>query len=250
MARLTFLGVGDAVNPSGANTSLLYHGTRTLLLDCGPAIASVAFRALADPNQLDALWISHQHADHCFGLPTLLLMLRQSRRSKALEVLGGPGSTAILRQLLDIGYPGAFRASKCFPIHFSEISPSQAHYFADLRLTTAQTQHGVACHALRIDAAGHCLCFSSDGKLNDATLGLYREADLVVHECQSVEVASINHSQLAELQPLFSVANARQLALVHCSSHERAAVAERSRLLFGARAFVPKPGDTINLGVT
>ena len=240
--------MGDAVDPSAASTSLLYQGTRTLLLDCGPAIVKVALRALGDPNELDAVWISHQHADHCFGLPTLLLMLRQARRSKTLELLGGPGSGAIIQQLLDIGYPGAFRAPKCFPIHFSEISPSQTLEFAGLRLSTAQTQHGVVCHALRIDAAGHCVCFSSDGKLNNATLALYREADLVVHECQSVECESINHCRLADLPSLFSVANVHQLALVHCSSHERAAVAERSRFLFGARAFMPEPGDSINLG--
>lgn len=248
MARLTFLGVGDAVDPAAASTSLLYQGARTLLLDCGPAIASIAFRALRDPNELDALWISHQHADHCFGLPTLLLMLRQARRSKSLELLGGPGSIAIIRQLLDIGYPGAFRASKCFPLNFSEISPGQALEFAGLRLSTAQTQHGVACHALRIDTTRHCLCFSSDGKVNNATLELYREADLVVHECQSVENESINHSRLVDLQSLFSLANAHQVALVHCSRHERAAVVERSRSLFGARVFSPEAGDTINLG--
>lgn len=217
-------------------------------MDCGPAMASVAFRALAEPNMLDAVWISHQHADHCFGLPTLLLMLRLARRSKPLELLGGPGSTAIIRQLLDMGYPGAFRSTKCFPINYREIEPSQSIYFDGLRLSTAQTQHGVACHALRIDEVGHCLCFSSDGKLNNATLELYREADLVVHECQSADIANVNHCRLDDLQPLFSAANVRRLALVHCSIHERAAVAERSRLLFGARAFMPEPGDTLQLG--
>src|SRR5512142_432107 len=110
----------------GGTTSVLYEGEQAWLIDCGPAIANVAYRALGDANALDAIWISHQHADHCFGLPTLLLMLRLARRSKALTIFGGPGLASIVRDVLELGYPGAFRPNKCFPIHVREIRPDHA----------------------------------------------------------------------------------------------------------------------------
>jgi ribonuclease Z len=248
LARLTFLGVGDAVHPSGGTTSLLYRGSQTWLMDCGPAIASLVFRSLRHPNELDAIWVSHQHADHCFGIPTLLLMLRLARRTKPLDLLSGPGMASILRDLLETGYPGAFRPSKCFAIRFKEVRPEQPLALSGLKLSSARTQHTVACHALRIEDRGHSFCFSGDGKVSNASLDLYRSADLVVHECQFAETANTNHCHLADLEPLVTAANVRQLALVHCNSHERAAIVERSRGLFGTRVFVPEAGDTFQLG--
>lgn len=248
MARLTFLGVGDAVHPMGGTTSLLYRGSQIWLIDCGPAIASVALRALAHPDELDAIWVSHQHADHCFGVPTLLLMLRLARRKKPLDLLSGPGGVSVIRNLLETAYPGAFRASKCYSINFKEVRPEQSLVTNGLKLSTARTQHSVACHALRIEDRGHSLCFSGDGKVSPASLELYRKADLVVHECQFAETANTNHCRLADLEPLVGATNVRRLALVHCSSHERAAIAERARGLFGDRAFLPEAGETVQLG--
>ncbi len=247
MARLIFLGVGDAVHPTGGTTSLLYQGTQTWLIDCGPAIANLAFRALGHPDSLDAIWISHQHADHCFGLPTLLLMLRLARRTKPLDVLGGPGSAATLRGLLELGYPGAFRAGKCFPIHFRDVCPERTIRCGSIELSAARTQHGVPCHAMRLDDLGRAICFSGDGKVSNATVDLYRDADLVVHECQFAETANTNHCRVGDLEPLIATANVRQLALVHCGTQERAAIAERARALFGARAFIPEAGDALEL---
>jgi ribonuclease BN (tRNA processing enzyme) len=174
-------------------------------------------------------------------------MLRLARRSKPLDLLGGPGTADMLRELLELGYPGAFRPGKCFPIHFKEIQPGQVLSGEGVKLSTARTQHSVACHAIRIDERGRSLCFSGDGRVSNASLELYRNADLVVHECQSAEIANANHCRLVDLEPLVSTANVRQLALVHCSSHERSAIAERAQSLFGARVFVPEAGDTLQL---
>ncbi len=247
MAQLTFLGVGDATDPAGATTSVLFQGDRTLLVDCGPAIAFTAFRALAHPDALDAVWITHQHADHCFGLPSLLLMLRMAHRKKPLDVLGGPGSATALSALIELGYPRAFTADKCFPLQFTDIDPSQAMPWRGLTLATAQTQHNVSCHALRIDDGEYRVCISGDGKLTQATLELYREADLVVHECQYAERKQLNHSRIADLEGLFAQAKIRRLALVHCNAHERHAIAARAQTLFGARALMPQAGDTLRL---
>jgi ribonuclease Z len=243
LTQLTFLGVGDATDPAGATTSVLYQGERTLLVDCGPAIASTAIRALADPDALDAVWITHQHADHCFGLPTLLLTLRLSNRKKPLDVLGGPGSAAAMSSLIELGYPGAFAADRCYPIRFTEVSPDRVMDWHGLQLATAQTQHSLPCYALRIDDGQHRVCISGDGKVTEATLGLYRDADLVVHECQFAERERWDHSRVADLPVLFTEARTRQLALVHSSIRERQAIADKAQTLLGSRAFMPETGD-------
>src|ERR1700689_513263 len=46
---------------------LITHGGFTLLLDCGSGVFS-KLRAYADPGAVDAVLISHLHADHIFDL--------------------------------------------------------------------------------------------------------------------------------------------------------------------------------------
>jgi ribonuclease BN (tRNA processing enzyme) len=101
---------------------------------------------------------------------------------------------------------------------------------------------------MRIDEGTHAFCFSGDGHVSPESLELFREADLVVHECQSAETANANHCRVADLETLFTVSNVRQLALVHCSALERAAIAERSRVLYGRRAFLPEAGESVQIG--
>ena len=246
-ASIHFLGVGDATSSEASNTSLLYVGRQKLLVDCGPTVPKSLFYVLGDPEALDAIWITHQHADHCFGLPTLLLRLRLSRRRKPLELLGGPGAMQFVRAVLQLGYPGSFGPEKCFPIRFTEVDPDSEIERSGLRLATARMQHRVTCHAIRIDDATHRVCVSGDGKPTAATLRLYREASLVIHECEWDTRVTDDHSNVAELRPLFGEANVERLAIVHCNDTEREQIRARVASELGERAWLPNAGEVVTL---
>jgi ribonuclease BN (tRNA processing enzyme) len=243
LPQITFLGVGDATQPDGANTATLYAGKLKILIDCGPTVPRQLLRVLANPESLDAIWITHQHADHCFGLPSLLLTLRLAGRTKPLELMGGPGSSKLLRELLELGYPGSFRPQKCYALVFTEVEPGKPTLRHDLRLSTARTGHQVCCHALRINDEQTSVCVSGDGKFTAETLQLYRQADLVIHECQWATRLSDDHTSVDELGQLFETANVSRLAVVHCSSHERGKIADRVAKDWSDRAWLPIEGE-------
>ena len=243
MPRITFLGVGDATCAEAGNTSLLYAGRRSILIDCGPTVPQALGRAAPDPEALDAIWITHQHADHCFGLPTLLLTLRLAGRKKPLHLMGGPGSQSFVNALLDLGYPGSFRSDKCFPIVLSEIDVGRPFEFEGLSLTPARTQHRVVCHALRIDDGTKAICASGDGKLSPNTLELYRGADLVVHECQWATKVADDHSCGSDLRRLLDEAAVSRIAVVHCGNGERQAIAEQLARDMPELAWLPRAGE-------
>jgi len=245
--RITFLGVSDATYLAGINTSVLYAGQATVLIDCGPSIPRRLLETCDNPEALDAIWITHQHADHCFGLPTLLLSLRLAGRQRPLELMGGPGSSRFLRELLELGYPGSFRPEKCFAIELVEVEPASSVERFGLKFSTARTQHRVACHSLRIDDNERSVCISGDGKVTPETLRLFRRADLVVHDCQWAARASEDHSSVTDLQPLFDEASISRLALVHCNHDERQAIAERAENLWGKRAWLPIAGEVCDV---
>jgi len=244
LPRITFLGVGDASCPEGASTSILYAGRQTILVDCGPTVPQPLCRVLPDPDALDAIWITHQHADHCFGLPTLLLSFRLAGRKRTLQLLGGQGSIAFLRAILELGYPGSFNASKCYPISFSEIEPERIIVVQGLKLSTARTQHRVSNHALRIDDGDLCVCVSGDGKMTAASLRLCRQADLVIHECQWAAKVTEDHCCVSDVCSLCHEANVSRIAVVHCNNHERAVIADEVSRNLGERAWLPVAGET------
>jgi len=94
--RLQFVGCGDAFGSGGRfNTCFHLTGAGTnLLIDCG-ASSLIAMKTLGvDRNAIDAILITHFHADHFGGLPFFMLDAQfTSRRSRPLSVIGRPAST-------------------------------------------------------------------------------------------------------------------------------------------------------------
>src|SRR5207245_10768735 len=95
--KLVVLGSGTSVpHPQRASAAFwLETEAGSVLLDCsGDAAHRLAQAYLAWPN-LDAIWISHLHLDHCGGLASLLFSLKwepqTEARRKPLKILACPG---------------------------------------------------------------------------------------------------------------------------------------------------------------
>jgi ribonuclease Z len=251
---VVFVGTGEALDPELPNTSLLVRGPKTLLLDCGYAVPHALWQITRDADELDAVWISHGHADHCFGLPALLLWMRLAGRRRALTVLGGPGSQARLEQVLELGYPGSYAPHKCYPIEFVELRAGELARFGALELRVAPTLHSLANWALRIDFPGialRSLVYSGDGAPTDASRTLCAGASIVVHECFHVE-ASAGERKHGDLRGLLSLARAAgvdTLAVLHFTAEQREAIAEAARAAAGddLEVLVPRPKDLLSL---
>ncbi len=243
MPSVTFLGVGDASDPERGATSLLYGGTASMLLDCGPSTVESFFALVPDPEALDAVFITHQHADHCFGLPSLLMVLRRRGRRRSLFLCGGPGSSQSLGELLEFGYPRGFLPSKCFPIEMVELIPGQPRMAGPLRLSTAPTNHSTPCFALRIDDAGWSAATSGDGRPSRESLDLFRGVELLVHECSGLVAAHPNHCDLETLEAQLDTSQLGRVALVHVEPGARGLLLARSGDALGGRAFVPERGE-------
>lgn len=103
---VTMLGTGAAtLNTERQNTSLLLDtGTELMLIDCsGTPLRSVA-RAGGDVQSLRRVLLTHSHADHVYGLPSLVHMLwlhGGMRPGKSLDIYGPADAVAAARQIVD-----------------------------------------------------------------------------------------------------------------------------------------------------
>jgi len=249
MAEIVCVGTGEAFDPELPNNSVLYRGKLSLLIDCGYAVPHAFWRVTRVGSLLDAIYLTHIHADHSFGLPALLLWMLEQGRSRPLEIIGGTGIGGFVKTLFELGYPGAH--DKCYPIVPVELAPGQTLDRNGVRLSNAESRHSVRNLALRLDEDGSSYCHSGDGRPSDATRELFRGASLLGHECYYDARDSRSHAHLDEILTLADELEVSTLALLHLGRNEKARIAarvsERIATRAGGRVVIPKPGDVLEV---
>lgn len=254
MAQVQFIGTGEALDPALPNTSMLLRGARTVLLDCGYAVPHALWAVLDDPDALDALYLSHLHADHAFGLPALCLWMRLQGRRRPLTLLGAPDVLAGARRLLELGYPGSFAPDRCYAIVDAPLPTDGTEApWGPLQLSLAPTAHKrMANHAVAIRDGDVRFGYSGDGAPTAASLGLLGGLDLVVHECFGLRAhdTPAGHAAFESLVPAHAARGTGRLALVHFARDRAEAL--RSRVDAhrdpGMHLIAPRPGDTLTVG--
>jgi ribonuclease BN (tRNA processing enzyme) len=244
---VTFCGVGEAFDPWLLNTSLLLqHGGGSMLLDCGFTAAHSFWSLATDPLGLDAVWVSHFHGDHFFGLPALFLKYREEGRTRPLALVGQRGLDDVAARAMDLAF-GQLGATLEYEIVFHEAEPGQSMELAGFTLDFAENDHSTRCLAIRAEAAGSSVFYSGDGRPTGETLALASEVDLVVHEAYSHDPDNPGHGTVQGAIDFARDAGARALALVHIKQQVRMAEEDAIRATLAAEseleAFLPETGD-------
>lgn len=114
---LTFLGTSSGTPTLRRNVSAIAYSPQNrkewYLVDCGEGTQQQILRSHLSPMGIKAVFITHNHGDHCYGLPGLLSTLQMLGRTTPLTVVA-PQSVAELFQAvkkhsdLHINYPIEF----------------------------------------------------------------------------------------------------------------------------------------------
>jgi len=219
--KLVVLGSGTSVpHPDRAAAAFwLETENGSLLLDCSAdAPHRMAAEHLDWPN-LDAIWISHLHLDHCGGLAPLLFGLKWApqtqTRKKPLKIFGCHGVERVLKAIDDANDYRLFKQP--FPIEIYE--PGEAETFAVLKnieAITFSTPHTRESLALRLTDGRHTLVYSSDTGYAEDLAAFARGADLLILECSfQRNKPTHKHLELDEAMRLAGMAEPRKLLLTH-----------------------------------
>jgi ribonuclease Z len=98
--RVVFAGTGGSAPTArrGLPAALVMAGGDRLLIDCGEGTQRQLLRSVGLPD-LDAVFITHFHADHWLGLPGMLKTFDLRAREKPLTIYGPAGLTQHLDAL-------------------------------------------------------------------------------------------------------------------------------------------------------
>jgi len=160
--RLTVLGSATPY-PSVENPCsgyLVSGGGTRLWLDAGTGtLAELQRHARLD--ELDGIWISHLHADHCADLLTAYYgaLYADIRLAAPIPLYGPQGIAGRLAHFLT---NTAVRSpvESAFDIH--ELHDGHRARIGTLALTSRTVAHGIPAFALRVEAGGKSLAYSGD----------------------------------------------------------------------------------------
>src|SRR5690242_12231703 len=84
------------------------RGAEKLLFDCGEGTQRQLLRSIGLPD-LDAIFLTHLHADHWLGVPGMLKTFDLRDRSQPLTIYGPEGTKELLQAMRRVygklGYP-------------------------------------------------------------------------------------------------------------------------------------------------
>ncbi len=187
--KLTIIGMsGSYPGPDSPASCYLVEqeydgGVYRLLLDLGSGALGPLQRHV-ELDQVDAVLLSHLHADHCLDLCGYYVVRKYAPGAPFPPIpVYGPEDTADrMARAYDLPPEPGMRNEFEFRDY-----PLGAFTLGPFQVRTSRVEHPVPAYAIRLDAGGRSLVYSGDTGECDALVGLATGADLFLCEASSVE---------------------------------------------------------------
>jgi ribonuclease BN (tRNA processing enzyme) len=193
--RLTVLGKSPAWPDAGGACSgyLVQEGATTLVVDCGNG-AFAKLREHVDYTEVDAVAVTHMHADHFFDLFPYAYGLLLTPRQQPVPVAGWPGTSSPARPRL-IAPVGAGPILRSISSAWGDEALVESAFLLEeydggssievgsLTLRFAEVPHYILTFAIEVAGSdGRRITFGADCRPNDGLVEFARDTDLLVIE--------------------------------------------------------------------
>lgn len=210
---------GTFPTPGGASTGFLLRSNRlNVWLDCGTGTFANLQKHL-DYFDVDAVVVSHLHLDHVLDLYPFYYGLRYAITSDGpthIPVYGPRGTEEFLSRLLEQRERGAFDEY----LVFTEIGAGETLDLLPMKFTFERSHHPIETLAMRIEADGRSLGYTSDTGPTDQLDDLLKGVDVLIAEASTHtprEGLEDVHMTSEQTGRLAAAVGAGKLVLTHIS---------------------------------
>ena len=225
---------------------LLEHDGFRLLIDPGYAVLPRLLRFLS-AEEVDAVFVSHRHPDHCADLnPLLRARALRDDPAPALPLFALPGA---LDAVLALDRPGMLNDA----YDLREFEAGDAFRIGPLAIQSAALPHSAPNAGVRIPRGGSVLAYTGDAGPDAALVDLARDADVLLAEASYIdEVPEDSRATLSSARDAgrhAAAAGVDTLVLTHLlPGTDRRGAREAARASFGGPIRVARAGLTVAVG--
>jgi ribonuclease BN (tRNA processing enzyme) len=217
--RLTVVGKSPAwQDRDGACSSYLleHHGCH-LLLDCGNG-AFAKLRCFIDYAAVEAVVLSHMHADHFLDLVPYSYALTLAPGHSARPLLyAPPGAAEVVRQVAG-SWGSDDLVERAFQLE--EYEPQRSLEVGPFRVSFREVPHFAPTYAIAVEADGARIAYGADSGPAPGLVEFARDADLLLVEATIPQPESDGrrgHLTPGEAGEHGRDANVKRLVLTHIS---------------------------------
>lgn len=220
--KLTVLGSGTSIpHPKRSSSGYwLETGSGTIMLDFSTSVPLRMAQEGLDWVNLDAIWISHFHLDHCVGLPPFLAGTKHAgnmkSRTKPLRIFGPAGVANLMAKFNAVNNYRLLEQP--FPVEIIEVVELEKfEILPGVDAVACKTPHTDESHAIHIrDKDGKTLVYSADTGFDELVAAFANGVDLFIVECSFVRnKPKLKHLELAEAIYLIRKSKSKQAMLTH-----------------------------------
>ncbi len=192
--KLTLLGVnGPFPSAGGACSSyLLETDTTKILMDCGSGALAQLLKHV-DLADIDAIIISHWHADHVSDMLVMRYLLDSTRWEESISVYA---------PVLPEPYKLLLNSTKYTFIHVDE-----PFTIGDVDISFIHVRHPITARAVKVTKNGRSICYTGDTNTCDGLDAFIDQCDILL--CDT----GVMHSAWSEKSPHLSAKLVGELAL-------------------------------------
>jgi ribonuclease BN (tRNA processing enzyme) len=208
--ELVVLGASGSYGaPRGGACSgyLVRAGRARLWVDTGNGTLAELHRHL-DPEDIDAVVVSHEHPDHCADLLGFQVLLKWKARRSGMAVYAPAGVRERLAAVVD-DFEETF--------DWRTVDDGDRAEVGDARLRFARTDHPVPTLAVEVAAEGRRLVYTADTGPKWSVAAFEPAADLVLSEAsyQDASAGAPLHLTARQAGEAARAARARRLVITH-----------------------------------
>jgi ribonuclease BN (tRNA processing enzyme) len=203
MSEIVFIGTSDAFGAGGRRQAAILvrapHGS--VLLDCAATTLTGLAALEISREEIDAVLITHFHADHFGGVPQLLLAaVHEDGRKRPLRIAGPRGVERRVREACAaLGHPLEGRA--VFPVLFQELPAGAAIEVGPVVARSFEVRHDPEAvpHGLAIASGADRIVYTGDTGWFDGLPAAAAGAGLFICECTLLTRGFEHHLSYEEL---------------------------------------------------
>lgn len=139
---ITFLGTSSGMPTLRRNVTAIAvapsHSKRWYLVDCGEATQHQLLRTRLSMLQLQAIFITHIHGDHCYGLPGLLASAATVGRIEPLNIIAPAAIKEFVMAVCEYT-----QLHLTYPLNFHAVEKLDCYEAADYGVTATELSHRV-----------------------------------------------------------------------------------------------------------